>query len=627
LAYKGSIFLLFIVNFAFAQTDTVRLNEVTIYGIPAARYSAGTKLVQLHPDHEGNMLNTALSEATNAYFKNYGNGQLSTIAFRGTSASQTAVLWNGININLPSLGQTDFSLLPVFLMEEMAVQYGTTSSMYGSDAIGGSVILSPTSSTYEKHVRVEAQQQIGSFGRSFTGAKFSIGSTKLEARSKAYFSTLTNDFPYAAPSVGHEKKQNDASVKNYGFDQQVHWSLTPRQSLMGEAMYTHNFRNIQPVVTSNSPAGTLEDDNTRFSVNYRNEFPKSTLSATLGYILNKETYNVTSTIKTNQLNFLTSMDMALNAISSFRWGVQIARYGANTPDYAGQITEGRYDVFASYRRKFFDRATVSVNLRQSLYASQYAPFSPSVGADVRLLGQGNSKLMWKSQVSRGYRIPTLNDRYWVPGGNPDLLPEKSFHGETGLSWISSLDRRFLSADITAFSTWTHNWIIWLPGSNNIWSPSNLQYVIADGVEGSIKYSNQFGDHHWSTGLNYTFSRSINQKGLNDFDQTSVGKQLPYVPLHSANVFLKDQWKKWSAQFRVTATSLRYTTLDNSSDQSLPAYALLDFYIGRQLSLKSFNGSLRADVNNIFNTYYETYQSHAMPGRNYALQLLINLNSK
>src|SRR4051812_13008978 len=47
-------------------------------------------------------LNDALREAVGIYFKNYGNGQLSSISIRGGSAAQTDMLWNGVKLNSPS---------------------------------------------------------------------------------------------------------------------------------------------------------------------------------------------------------------------------------------------------------------------------------------------------------------------------------------------------------------------------------------------------------------------------------------------------------------------------------------------------------------------------------------------
>ncbi|GAB2500841.1 hypothetical protein GCM10027187_75720 [Streptosporangium sandarakinum] len=53
-----------------------------------------------------------LQQRSPLYLKSYGNGMTATVAFRGTTASHTAVLWNGFNIALPTLGLSDFALLP-----------------------------------------------------------------------------------------------------------------------------------------------------------------------------------------------------------------------------------------------------------------------------------------------------------------------------------------------------------------------------------------------------------------------------------------------------------------------------------------------------------------------------------
>ena len=79
---------------------------------------------------------------TALYLKNYGPGQLSSITLRGTSARHTAVLWNGFNINLPSLGEADFSLLPVSGTTQIEIQPGPAGATYGNGAVGGTVRLS-----------------------------------------------------------------------------------------------------------------------------------------------------------------------------------------------------------------------------------------------------------------------------------------------------------------------------------------------------------------------------------------------------------------------------------------------------------------------------------------------------
>ena len=45
----------------------------------------------------------------------------------------------------------------------------------------------------------------------------------------------------------------------------------------------------------------------------------------------------------------------------------------------------------------------------------------------------------KASVSRNYRFPTLNDLYFLPGGNPGLNSEKGVAYEAGLIDIDKFD--------------------------------------------------------------------------------------------------------------------------------------------------------------------------------------------
>lgn len=47
--------------------------------------------------------------------------------------------------------------------------------------------------------------------------------------------------------------------------------------------------------------------------------------------------------------------------------------------------------------------------------------------------------MAKASITRNYRFPTLNDLYFLPGGNPALNNESGFTYETGLSFSVDKD--------------------------------------------------------------------------------------------------------------------------------------------------------------------------------------------
>ena len=76
------------------------------------------------------------------FVKSYGRATLSTIAFRGTSASHTQVTWNDMKINSPMLGMTDFSTIPSYFIDDASLLHGTSSVNETGGGLGGVVKLS-----------------------------------------------------------------------------------------------------------------------------------------------------------------------------------------------------------------------------------------------------------------------------------------------------------------------------------------------------------------------------------------------------------------------------------------------------------------------------------------------------
>ncbi len=617
-------FLLVCCAKSFAQNDsTLHLNAVQVYGIPITKYTPGNKVTHLHTEHT-QTLTDLLGQQSPLYFKIYGNGQLATVAFRGTSASQTAVLWNGINVNSPTLGQTDFSLWPTFLLEDVTLQYGTASALYGSDALGGSVLLNANAPTYNKKSNLLIQQEAGSFGHWLSGVKATYGTNKVELRTKAYHRKLENDFEFTSPKVGYQKKQHFAATESYGFDQQVFWKLTHASELSAHAQYTHNFREVQPTVTSNTAGNVLEDNNIRLAFTYRHDFTSGSLFFTGGYIINDQLYNRTSRTRSDQFTTLLQYDFVIGKASSIRTGGNFTKYIAQSEGYTNQLHDNRYDAFVSFRHRVNAIWLLSVNVRQSIYQDLTAPFSPSWGNELTIKENENLKLSLRTQFGRGYRVPTLNDRYWVPGGNPILKAEDGLQAEAGLSFIKRNTAKEFSFDVTHHRLWIDEWIVWLPNNSGLWTPSNLSKVHVSGIESQVNYRIDYTRWHWHTGLTYAYTRSLNKKGLNAFDVTTIDKQLPYVPVHAGRAFAKAQYKTWQFEIQAEYNSLRYTALDNAPHQALDAYALLASTVSKTITIKKAEVNLHVQANNLLNTYYETIENRAMPGRNLLITFIFKL---
>ena len=94
---------------------TIPIRDVTVWGRRPMK-EIGTHETRL--DSAVLKENIALSIAdvltfnSSIFVKSYGRATLSTVSFRGTGPSHTQVTWNGMRINNPMLGMTDFSMIP-----------------------------------------------------------------------------------------------------------------------------------------------------------------------------------------------------------------------------------------------------------------------------------------------------------------------------------------------------------------------------------------------------------------------------------------------------------------------------------------------------------------------------------
>ena len=153
--------------------------------------------------------NIALSVAdvltfnSSIFVKNYGRATLSTVSFRGTSASHTQVSWNGMKINNPMLGMTDFSMIPSYFIDDATLLHGTSSVNETGGGLGGSIQLS-TKPTKEDGFGLQYVQGIGSFKTFDEFLRLTYGNEHWQTSTRVVYSSSPNDFKYR----NHDKKEN-----------------------------------------------------------------------------------------------------------------------------------------------------------------------------------------------------------------------------------------------------------------------------------------------------------------------------------------------------------------------------------------------------------------------------------
>ena len=144
-----------------------------------------------------------LSYNSSVFVKQYGRATQSTVSFRGTSASHTQVLWNGMKLNSPMLGMTDFSMIPAFLTDSAELLHGSSSLQAVSGGLGGAVLLH-TEPRKEDGFSMQFVQGFGSFLTVDDFLRLDYGHKRFHASLRAVFSYSPNRFRY----TNMDKKEN-----------------------------------------------------------------------------------------------------------------------------------------------------------------------------------------------------------------------------------------------------------------------------------------------------------------------------------------------------------------------------------------------------------------------------------
>ncbi|HAS43220.1 MAG TPA: hypothetical protein DCS93_22260 [Microscillaceae bacterium] len=619
----GWLFLFLVIPNVQAQQDTTIggevLKEVRIYGIPLEKYATGSKVIALDSallaTSNATTLARVLQQQSPIYIKAYGNEMLATASFRGTGAGHTAVLWNGLNINSLTAGQTDFSLVPIFAADQISVQPGSASALYGSDAIGGSIHLQNTPD-WSRGMRAGVQQNVGSFGQYFTAGNVQWSNGKLESKTQVYRYSTNNDFTVRISPTENTEQQN-ASVFNYGFQQAINYKIASNQYISVQGWHHFSDKQTQSTRGDRFSNDLLRERSTRVVADYMLNNKLGFFNVKLGYINDYLLYNLNSTTATQRGIAALKYDKQLNAKLSLQVGTQWMHIRTNVDAYNREITEDRTSIYGSLRWQIIPRWQVSLNARQVFVTDFLAPFAPSLGTELTLHQDKKQKLSLKALASKNYRIPTLNDRFWDgPGGigNPDLRPETGWSAEGGLAYEQNGEKLTWKTEATYYQMKITDWILWKP-IGNVWSPVNVAAVDGSGVEASFQMKIKQARGYLSLGANYAYTLStIAQDDNPDF----IGKQLLYVPFHSSNAFVFWQLDQWFTQLDVNQTGFRY--LENSNVNFVQGFALLNASLGKNFRFKHHWWSISVRVNNLLDHDYESVNNRAMPGINYQLSL-------
>lgn len=610
--------------------DTVlNLDDVTIYSSRISRFAKGQSFQTIdsltRSEYPAGALSDLLAGSTSVYIRNYGQGTLSALSFRGTSSNHAGLLWNGIRVSPPNIGYLDLSLVQGSYFNHISVLHGGASPMFGSGSIGGGIHLE-NRPVFEK-TGFEAGLDLsgGSFGMKALETRALLYRNKFYSRTAFTLVDAANDFTYTN-LAGEKVKLPHAAIFKSGFIQDVAYQLPGNQYVLATAWFQYADRDIPPTLSEDQSEANQIDRSWRAMLVWKDFNERYNLEAKLAYFNEFTRYDdpsadVWSTIKSQSLVGALESTWEIGKNSALFAGSQFAYEYADLDYYNNPQDQQTLSVFASFRHNFPSlNWQVSLNGRQEFLSGYQSPFLFSAGMEGKIWRIISGRI----SISRNFRAPTFNERFWQPGGNKDLRPEESWNEEAGISLEKKLATAMVKMNFTVFNSNVDNWILWLPGSS-YWSVENAQEVWSRGLEITGDQSFGLGQLSLYLAESYTFSKSTNQKKLFDLD-ASYKKQLIYTPIHRMIIKTGAIYRGFNLALKGNLTGEVFSTKDNT--ESLPPYFLLDAIISKSINIKKdFPLTVQLNLNNMLNADYQAIPYRPMPRFGFLITIKTELKIK
>lgn len=600
----------------FAQRDTVyQLEEVIIKADKRVlKHSLGQK-VRLLKDSV--LLNNVTSFTdvlrfnSSVYFKEYGAGGTSTISFRGTDASNTAVIWNGININSPNNGQTGFNSLSVNLFDELSIRSGGGSLEYGSGATGGTIHLSNnlrlTNKTENKH---QLFASLGSFDTYNTVYKYKLSASKLALNIGLSHNQSDNDYKLLSTNF----RNSNGAYNNTTVDVSAAFKLNKfykikfyASNYFGERFFSGELPNP---TSAKEKYKNFHHRNllvyTYNKANWNNEVKIGYLTQEYQYFNNKNSPDFSfgksrRYVVSNMISYRFFNDKA--TISSF---TDFERTYGKTD----RIVEQRRDIWSQsfvYKQSINESISFETKIRKDFNSDYNVPFSYGLGAKFKI----NNQKYIRVNSSKNYRVPTFNDLYWPGQGNLNLVPETSYQAELGFGFKGEK----VMTDIGLYYIRGIDKISWVPNADpnrpGVWVPINIGKTSHKGIELELNIRENFNQHRFHFQLNYNYTLARNEE-TNTF--------LIYVPKHVVNANLSYSYRKVSVFYQQLFNDQVFTTESNSENFTVPFFFVANLGVNYHIQQNLTAG---IKVNNLYNEKYEIITRRPMRNRN----INFNINYK
>jgi len=559
-------------------------------------------------------------------FQMGGHGTNTGIQLRGLEKRYSTVYIDGVKMLDPSSSDGSFYMENIMKssIDRVEILRGTQSSLYGSNAIGGTIHIFTKKGKKGNHQNLEVENgsnNTKSLAYSIDGAgdklQYYLGLNTLTTHGISAMNDNDEDDEY----------RNDGIIGNIGY------KINDNLKLENSFRLTDSFLEYDSVSTGTSDVDhtdNIEGSYTLKLIHEKNKFKNSLIYNKLHSERNVENG---SAVRSNYFGYRDS----INFVGEYNFNLDNKIvYGIDN-----ELDEARYDIaWTTITNRVHNENTVSQYFDyqfrplQNLYSTigfrndKHSTVGSSNSGRVTLAYQLDNNSKIRSSLGTGVRFPALYDYKYGSttivdkgGALEDLQSERGNSFDIGYdTYLANLD---LGLNATLFKT---------EQKNSLVSKSRTEWVVKNGAGTNTSEGVELSaiwkpiDKKTSLNFNYTFTDSFDADSCDPYNQIYVDSECRHVgsqvetykvrvPRHAFHSKINyDINKNFRSAIKASyrGETRDYGNTNNSfTDVILDDYFLFDF----EASYKYANGYiLNFSITNILDQEYEQAYKYSSMGR-------------
>ena len=566
------------------QVQADRLADVTVINAETIARSGQSSLGDLLQQEHGIELSSS------------GGAQSTTgVLIRGSNPGHTLVLIDGMRIGSSTAGGASLNAIPLSQVERIEILRGPSSSLYGSDAIGGVINIITRKGRGALRFNVEAGAGSRGTQKAAAGARGSAGTfsyaVQLAHDASDGFSSLAKADP-ANPWDSYNPDRD--GYARHSASSRLAWDWSAGHTLALQALYSEQDGQFDGV------PGYDDREKIRVSTTALSSTDKLgngwTSRLRLGQTVDDSTTDYGGyayRYRTRQVQAGWQNDLIFNGNNSLTLGVDRLQENIGAGYIGGDIPDDRVtDSLVGVYQLHVSRHRLQLNLHHD-HSSQYGD---ETTGGLQYGYQLLPVLRLSGSLGTAFHAPSFNDLYYPGYGRTSIQPERSFNRELGLY----LTGKGYDGSVVAFHNQVEDLIAYqfpctTPGYDD-GCAANVRNATLRGV--SLAYRLMHGGS----------SVGVNADWQNPTDD-DTGKRLPRrARLHGA-INAAQQISHLTLGLELQGSKGRFD--DTANTQPLSGFGVLNVYGSYQLA-RDWNVLLR--VNNVIDKDYQLARGYATEGR-------------